>query len=1004
MLNSTFKTKILLQILPLVLLMSTAGTCAKEEVESASLTNLEVQTPTLKGQAEYGKTLSATNLQNAPQGATRIIKWYSGALELNNLSAEHTLTTADIGKKIRVGVSFTSENSTSKEAVSDESAIVVFNPHKPKITGTPLLGNTLSALTFKTTEGNWATDVKWYRDNEPIPNESSLSYQISKDDHGKKIRIGVTYSNLDLGQKYKELLSDQTETAVAPTPQKPTITGTMILGNEIQANLTGNISEGWAIDYTWYRGSTVNPDVKTKYYTLSPEDLGHRIIVTVAFKKNTARSPKAQSDPTAPVNLPDPEKPSIGGTFGLGQRLTAYLPETPKGLVRKIRWYRGNSPIIGQSTEYYTLTSADVDQQIIVSVQFKKGNTSSTEVKSTSTEKLPITAPLTPIIRGGSDPYLGVILLFLKPTVPNGLVLKIKWYRNGTQIPSQSTVAYTLSPEDIGKKISVGVTLSKGSLTSTETQSDPTALVYIKRPSLPKIIPPSTPHYYPQKLSISAINVPVGITQTIQWYRNQKPITGATAKDYNMTSDDIGKKIQVGIVLHKGAVRSVEALSQKLANVIIKPADKPGISGTVNVGSTLSAVVSPTPKDLALIFKWYRNGIQVLGESKKTYDLTSTDAGTKISLGILYDYKSVKSAEAPSNPTVIVGISKPTKPTIGGIFLLGETITATLPTAPTGISSSIKWYRNGTLISGATLNSYSLVADDIGKKISVGVTFSKGSIKSTETKSNNTVAIGIGAPSAFTLSGTSEFGATLSLSLPTVPSGLTQSIKWYQGSNIISGITANSYVLVANDVGQQISVGITFSKDSYSSAETKSNTTGAVTIPAHTTKPTISGTVALGQTLTASLPAPPTGLSNTVKWYRDGTLISGATNTTYTLLSEDIGKKISVGVSRSKNGISSSVLQSTQTLSVSIPAATTPTISGTPTSGQTLAANLPATPAGLSRTIQWYRGTTPIGSANNTSYTLTATDVGNKISVGITFSKGLTNSPESKSSETTTVI
>lgn len=70
-------------------------------------------------------------------------------------------------------------------------------------------------------------------------------------------------------------------------------------------------------------------------------------------------------------------------------------------------------------------------------------------------------------------------------------------------------------------------------------------------------------------------------------------------------------------------------------------------------------------------------------------------------------------------------------------------------------------------------------------------------------------------------------------------------------------------------------------------------------MPPHTLEGTVSinGTMKFGQTLTASYSGDETPL--TYQWLRDGTAISGATNTTYTLAENDIGKKISVTVSSS---------------------------------------------------------------------------------------------------------
>ena len=71
---------------------------------------------------------------------------------------------------------------------------------------------------------------------------------------------------------------------------------------------------------------------------------------------------------------------------------------------------------------------------------------------------------------------------------------------------------------------------------------------------------------------------------------------------------------------------------------------------------------------------------------------------------------------------------------------------------------------------------------------------------------------------------------------------------------------------------------------------------GGGAIPVITGVPTISGTAAVGNVLTAS-PAPVTGdptPTRTWQWYRGGVAISGATSTTYTLVLADSGATITV--------------------------------------------------------------------------------------------------------------
>lgn len=96
---------------------------------------------------------------------------------------------------------------------------------------------------------------------------------------------------------------------------------------------------------------------------------------------------------------------------------------------------------------------------------------------------------------------------------------------------------------------------------------------------------------------------------------------------------------------------------------------------------------------------------------------------------------------------------------------------------------------------------------------------------------------------------------------------------------------------------------------------------GLIALPTNTSAPTISGTITQGQTLTATTGSwvnSPT--SYTYQWKRNGSNISGATNSTYVLTSNDFANEVTVTVTAtntvgSSNSTSNAVVLNTATLS-----------------------------------------------------------------------------------------
>ncbi|WP_427018368.1 carboxypeptidase regulatory-like domain-containing protein [Pseudarthrobacter sp. P1] len=231
------------------------------------------------------------------------------------------------------------------------------------------------------------------------------------------------------------------------------------------------------------------------------------------------------------------------------------------------------------------------------------------------------------------------------------------------------------------------------------------------------------------------------------------------------------------------------------------------------------------------------------------------------------------------------------------------------------------------------------------------------------------------------------------------------------GKFTISGLTTGKYVLVANSTGYgpQASLGKLYSGNATTEAAATlvSTTVGkatalgvmsyaAVAAPKALTAapvPTISGSAVSGLKLTATAgvwsPAP---VALAYQWKRAGVAIAGATASTYTLTSADVGKTITVTVTGSKAGYATTSKTSVATAAVTAPKALTaapvPTISGSAVSGLKLTATTGVwSPAPVALAYQWKRAGVAIAGATAATYTLTSTDVGKTITVTVTGSK-----------------
>ena len=227
------------------------------------------------------------------------------------------------------------------------------------------------------------------------------------------------------------------------------------------------------------------------------------------------------------------------------------------------------------------------------------------------------------------------------------------------------------------------------------------------------------------------------------------------------------------------------------------------------------------------------------------------------------------------------------QPGITGTAQVGQTLAATAGTIAdvdglpdpflTDTNTSFQWVRvtSGTDadISGARDSTYTLVADDEGKKIKVKVSFldteattnrTEGPLTSaaTATVSASTNTPATGAP---TITGTAQVGQTLTAGITAImdAEGLTTPGYTYQWIRTaagvdtnISGATASTYTLVAADLGTTVKVRVSFTDDASNAETLTSAATAAVSAAPNTLPSASNGTVTTNEdnahTFTAS--------------------------------------------------------------------------------------------------------------------------------------------------------
>lgn len=241
------------------------------------------------------------------------------------------------------------------------------------------------------------------------------------------------------------------------------------------------------------------------------------------------------------------------------------------------------------------------------------------------------------------------------------------------------------------------------------------------------------------------------------------------------------------------------------------------------------------------------------------------------------------------------------------------------------------------------------------------------------------------------ISGSVKVGAVLTATASGwTPAPATLTYQWKRAGVDIAGATSSTFTLAPADAGKTLSVAVTGTADGYAPATVVSAATAPVAPGSLTTAlVTITGTAKAGYALTANAGSwGPHPVTLAYQWKRAGMNIAGATKPVYTLTGADAGKVITVAVTGSKAGYASaSASVNTAAIAAGTLISPAPMVTGTSRVGYVLTAKPGTWTAGTALSYQWYRSGVAIVGARSATYTLSAADLGKRMTVRVTGSQ-----------------
>jgi immune inhibitor A len=297
------------------------------------------------------------------------------------------------------------------------------------------------------------------------------------------------------------------------------------------------------------------------------------------------------------------------------------------------------------------------------------------------------------------------------------------------------------------------------------------------------------------------------VTSSVAWLRDGTPIEDADAAAYQITAADVGHTVSAEVTGSKDGYRDTTVETpgvQAVADPAPEPLGAPSVTGTTQVGQTLTAHTAGWPVAGDSTFAW-SVGDQPRGNGT-TYVVQPGDLGHALTLIETFSSPGYEDATATADSVVVTKGSAPratAAASFTGTAQVGQRLTAVQASWPVTGTSTYAWAVGGTPVgTGAT---YLVAPADLGKPVTVTETFTSPGYDVATSAFASAAVIAGPAPVATTragVSGTIRMGSTLQAIPATWPMAGTSMFVWSVAGQTVG--TGPTYAVRPADVGKPL--------------------------------------------------------------------------------------------------------------------------------------------------------------------------------------------------------
>jgi len=464
------------------------------------------------------------------------------------------------------------------------------------------------------------------------------SYTVVKGKSVGKVTITAKYGKKKIKAKI----------TVDSTVGTPVITGEAVVGKTLTAAASGTGT------YQWYKTAANGNITKIagatgSTYTLTAADAGYTFYVTdkgTGYYTGTKTSAKTDTV-VGDVAITGAALDSAAATVGQTLNVTT----TPAAATVTYQWYAGDTAIVGETGNSYTVTGDYVGKTIKCTVT---GTGAYTGTKTTTATAAVTATPVTAVAITIADGTIATVGNELTAaTTPANADCTYQWYRDGYAIDGATSKTYTPAAADLGKALKVEVTGRNGYTgTATDTKTVGTDIAKAATITVTKTATSATAAV--AKTDTDKTPLTINSDYTTAWYLDNVSDATKLYTNSGHTTPAAGASIDFGTSYYLSNGNSATLVGHKLICVATGVASTYGgkltsdatstitdtISGVtysittpanIKVGSEITATLATdnnaAAKDITAAYQWYRGTTAIAGATTAKYTPTAADLG-----------------------------------------------------------------------------------------------------------------------------------------------------------------------------------------------------------------------------------------------------------------------------------------------------------------------------------------------------------------------------------------